>query len=234
MNDAPSMLHVKLVPPESDVKVKFADVETVVPIGGDVRYVSGSGGSTTVHDSAAGVGSAPVAFFARTWNVCEPFASVVMSFGLEQPAKAAPSRLHSNVALPWFEAKVKVPVLTAVVEPIGSDVIVVSGSGRVDATVHVSVAGVGSGLAPVHGAHLERVRAGREPVAVKLDVQAVNAPASTLHWNVAPARFVSKPNVAEEDVVAPIGTVVSAVFGGFDALAVKASSSGAAVAAFSR
>src|SRR5947207_1142062 len=120
------MLHVKLVPPESDVKVKFADVEIVVPIGGEVRYVSGSGGATTVHDSEAGVGSTPVAFFARTWNVCEPSASVVMSFGLEQPAKATPSRLHSNVALPWFEANANVPVWTAVVEPIGSDVIVVS------------------------------------------------------------------------------------------------------------
>ena len=228
------MLHVKLVPPASDVNVKFAEVETVVPIGGEVRYVSGSGGSTTVHVSEAGVASAPVAFFARTWNVCCPFASVVMSFGLEQPAKAAPSRLHSKVALPWFEANVNVPVFTAVVAPIGSDVMVVSGSGSEEATVHVSAAGVGSAPFPFTARTWNVCAPAASPEAVKLDVQAVKAPPSTLHWNVEPARFVSNPNVADDEVVAPIGTVVKSVFGGFEALAVKASSSGAAVAAFSR
>jgi hypothetical protein len=85
----------------------------------------------------------PVDVFARTWKVWLPSGSAPMTFGREQLAKAAPSRLHSNVERPWSEENVKVPVFVKVV-PIGSEVIVVCGAASVIVTCHVSVAGVGS------------------------------------------------------------------------------------------
>ncbi len=83
---------------------------------------------STVNAVWAGVVSLlPAASTARTSNVCGPSASVVVS-GVVQAAKAAPSRLHSNVA-PASELNANVGELF-LVGPLGPAVSVVSGAVR--------------------------------------------------------------------------------------------------------
>jgi hypothetical protein len=123
----------------------MAVVAVVEPIGVDVMLVSGaSGPDVTCQVSLAGLASVRPFADARTANVWLPTPRPLYDFGLVQAANAALSRLHSNVEPAWSAVNANVAVV-AVVEPIGVDVMLVSGAtGPPLPTVQLSVAGVAS------------------------------------------------------------------------------------------
>jgi hypothetical protein len=83
-NAPPSIAHSNVAPPGVEVKLKLADVLSVLAGGAEVIVVSGTTSPLTVHVKVAGVASVPAAFTARTLNVCEPMASPVSDCGLVQ------------------------------------------------------------------------------------------------------------------------------------------------------
>ena len=128
----------------------------------------------------------PAASVARTSKVCEPSDSAVVVNGVVHDAKDPPSTRHWNVEPASVEVNENVGVLSLVV-PDGPAVIEVSGG--VVSTVKVRLAGVRSTFPAASSARTSKVcEPSVSATVVNGEVQAVNAPPSTRHWNVAPLR----------------------------------------------
>ena len=109
----------------SEEKPHVGVVSLVTPDGPLTTVVSGRVVSTrNVRVVAAPV--LPTVSTARTWNVRAPSTRAAVVCGDVQPANAAPSTRHSNVA-PASEEKAKVGVLS-LVAPVGPLLIVTAGA----------------------------------------------------------------------------------------------------------
>src|SRR5690349_22312902 len=136
------MRHAIVLPGSFEPTVKLAVVWFVGSLGPPVRVVFG-GVRSIVHVNTAGVVSGlPASSVARTRNVWVPSVSTAVN-GVEHIANAPPSMRHSNVLFGSVEVNVK-PDIVRFVGSSGWPTIVVFGAVR--STVHVHVAGVGSGL----------------------------------------------------------------------------------------
>jgi hypothetical protein len=126
----------------------------------------------------------PTASTALTEKVWEPSARPVSAFGEVHVANVPASSLHWKVDPASLDVNEKLGPCSAD-GFVGCDVIVVSG-GPVS-TIQVNVAGVGSALPAASVAFTENVCGpSSRPVSVVGDVQAANAPASSLHWKLDP------------------------------------------------
>src|SRR5690348_5510770 len=93
----------------------------VAPLGPKTIVVLGGVASTCQIRSAGPASTLPKASVARTRKACGPSGRLLSATGLEQPANAAPSRLHSNPAASSApKSNVAALVLT---RPTGPDVI---------------------------------------------------------------------------------------------------------------
>ena len=117
-----------------------------------------------------------------------------------QVSQAPESSWHSNEP-PLSPVKVNDAVVEATV-PLGPPVTVVSGA--VVSTVNVREAGVASALPAASLARTEKVcEPSPSPVRSFGDVQAAQAPASSLHSNVAPSSGLVKLKLVEAVVMVP-------------------------------
>ena len=148
-------MHSKLEPGSLEVKANDAVVADVVAVGPEVIVVSGGvvsagGALATVNARVAGVASVlPAASVARTETLCAPSVSVGVVHGLVHVAHAPASTRHSKDEPDSLDVNANVGVLS-LVEPVGPELIVVSGgvvsAGGALATVNARVAGVASVL----------------------------------------------------------------------------------------
>ena len=116
------------VPSSLPVNVNVASVFVVVTFGCPVMVVSGAVVSRTMKTWLSGWPTFPASSIARTWKVCWPGLSWVVSydFGLAQALYAAPSIRHSKVELASSEEIPNVGVESLVV-PAGPESMVGSG-----------------------------------------------------------------------------------------------------------
>src|SRR4051794_27776648 len=126
----------------SVVHVNVAVGEVEIDGGAPVRVIVG-GVLSSVHVKLPGDASTfPAASIARAWNVCEPSGGVPSDFGAVHTVKAAPSRLHWNVALGSLVNENEAGPPFGFVTADASRVV----SGATVSTVHVNVGGVVSVL----------------------------------------------------------------------------------------
>jgi hypothetical protein len=135
------------------VNANVGVLSVVVRVGPRLIVVSGAvasagGVASTVKERVAGVAPVlPAASVARTETLCDPSLSVGVVHGLVQSAHAPASTRHSKTAFDSEAVKANVGVLSPV-EPVGPELIVVSGGVVSDAVVivQVCVAGLASAL----------------------------------------------------------------------------------------
>ncbi len=163
-------------------------------VGGAV-VVGGGPDNATVHDAVAGDGSVlPTASVATTETVCRPSPRPVNEAGDVHACAAPPSSEHANVDPASLEENATDALDVATV-PDGAEPIVVCGA--VASTVHVRVAGVGSGLpAASLAVTISVCEPSLSAVYCSGDRHGVAAAPSSLHMNVEPASLDENVNVA--------------------------------------
>ena len=230
---AASSLHSKPVPGSLAAKEKPAPVVRTVPAGPPVIVVSG-GSASTVQACSAGVWSRlPAASCARTRKSCAPFASPVRTWGDVQSCHAPSSSRHSKPAPASPDPNANSARLDAVVAS-GAESKVVSGS--TVSTIQVRAASLASTFPAASVARTRRVCSPwASPVSVRGEVQACQAPESSLHSKLEPVSFDENPSVAEVDAVGPVGPESIVVSGAtVSTVQVRAASLASALPAASR
>jgi hypothetical protein len=212
VNEAVSTRHWKVA--VSLAENSNVGVESLLgPVGPAVIVVSGGVESPgcTVQEELAGVASGlPAASRARTWNWCEPIATVYVA-GEEQDANAAPSSEHSKLDPVSVDVNSNCAVVLDVVAG-GPAVIVVWGA--TVSTVMLRPAGLASTFPAESIARTSKVCAPWVSVDVVWgEEQGANDAESTRHWKVDVSLAVNS-YVGVVSFVGPLGPAVMVVSGG--------------------
>src|SRR5262245_55757878 len=191
-NAAPSTLHSKRATLSPDMNPSWNGRPTVAPSLGAAIATVGLVRSTVQRASGGEASRAPPGAIARTMNTCAPSASPLSACGDVQAANAAPSRLHSNVAVARLAVNAIVAAPLFATTP-GFCVIVVTGRGPL--TAHWYVAGLESRCPPATARTANVCEPSARPLSMSGVAQLANAALSRLHSKVAPAALAANANV---------------------------------------